>query len=54
VRVSIGFAVVDDGVEVDYESMKDKAAAALSEAKNTGRNKCVIYRMGNVPFEAAG
>src|SRR5205807_363970 len=43
VRVSIGFAVAHDGVEADYEQMKHTAAAALSEAKNTGRNKCVFY-----------
>jgi diguanylate cyclase (GGDEF)-like protein len=54
VRVSIGFAVADDGVEADYEQMKHTAAAALSEAKNTGRNKCVFLPMPAVPFEAAG
>jgi diguanylate cyclase (GGDEF)-like protein len=54
VRVSIGFAIADDGVEADYEQMKHSAAAALSEAKNTGRNKCVYFRMPNLPFEAAG
>jgi diguanylate cyclase (GGDEF)-like protein len=54
VRISIGFAIVDDGMEVDYEQMKDRAAAALSEAKNTGRNKCVVYRMASLPFEVAG
>jgi diguanylate cyclase (GGDEF)-like protein len=54
VRVSLGFAVAEDGVEVDYEAMKDKAAAALSEAKDTGRNKCVVTQMSALPFEAAG
>ena len=47
-----GFAVAENGVEADYEQMKHQAAAALSEAKNTGRNKCVFYSM--MPFEAAG
>ena len=44
----------DDGVEADYEQMKHTAAAALAEAKNTGRNKCVFFPMPAVPFEAAG
>ncbi|MBI3408852.1 MAG: diguanylate cyclase [Planctomycetes bacterium] len=52
VRVSIGFAIAEHGIEADYEQMKHQAAAALSEAKNTGRNKCVYYSM--MPFEAAG
>jgi diguanylate cyclase (GGDEF)-like protein len=59
VQVSIGFAVDDGdddgrGAKPDYELMKHIAAAALSEAKNTGRNRCVVYRMPNLPFEAAG
>jgi diguanylate cyclase (GGDEF)-like protein len=58
VRVSIGIAVDDTDDEKaakpDYEQMKHLAAAALSEAKNTGRNRCIIYRMPNLPFEAAG
>ncbi|MFO0967327.1 MAG: diguanylate cyclase [Gemmataceae bacterium] len=54
VRVSIGFAVCDDGAEVDYESMKHTAAAALSEAKTTGRNRCVFFSMPRTPFEQAG
>lgn len=54
VRVSIGFAVVEDGQEADYEQMKHTAAAALSEAKNTGRNRCVYFSMPAVQFEAAG
>jgi diguanylate cyclase (GGDEF)-like protein len=59
VRVSIGFAV-DDGMDEpgamkpDYEQMKHAAAAALSEAKNTGRNRCVFYAMPAFPIEAAG
>ncbi len=53
VTVSIGFAVVKEGVEADYEQMKHTAAAALAEAKNTGRNRCVYYPMAALPFEAA-
>lgn len=42
VTVSIGFAVADGGVNVEYEQMRHIAAAALAEAKNTGRNRCVV------------
>ena len=42
VHVSIGFAIADPGIETDYETIKHLAAAALSEAKNTGRNRCVF------------
>jgi hypothetical protein len=51
--VSIGFAVAGECMEVDYEQVKLAAAAALSEAKSTGRNKCVFHPMSQVPFEAA-
>lgn len=54
VRISVGFAVAEEGVQADYESMKHLAAAALSEAKNTGRNRCVFQTMPNLPFEQAG
>jgi diguanylate cyclase len=53
VRVSIGIAVADNGQDIDYEQMKEKAAAALTEAKNTGRNKCIVNCMTAVPIEAA-
>ena len=51
VRVSIGFAVAEDGMEVDYEHMRHMAAAALSEAKSSGRNQCVVLRMPAIPLE---
>jgi diguanylate cyclase (GGDEF)-like protein len=54
VHVSIGFAVVEAGVETDYETVKHLAAAALSEAKKTGRNKCVHFTLPKLPFEQAG
>ena len=41
VRVSIGFAVVEEGVVSELERMKPIAAAALAEAKRGGRNRCV-------------
>ncbi len=53
VRVSIGFAVLDDGVMVDYETMKHEAASALAEAKRTGRNRCVYRHVGKHTFEHA-
>ena len=54
VRVSLGFAISEQGVTADYEQMKHTAAAALSEAKTTGRNKCAFYRVTPHPFEQAG
>ena len=54
VTVSIGFAVADGAKAADYEQMKHVAAAALSEAKMTGRNRCIIYPASKHPFEQAG
>ena len=54
VTVSVGFAVAEAGVPADYEQMKHIAAAALAEAKMTGRNRCVVQPVGNRPFEQAG
>ena len=54
VRVSVGFAVAPPDMATDYEMMKHLAAAALAEAKHTGRNKCVYKVVPNVPFEQAG
>ena len=54
VQVSIGFAVVEQGIVADYEQMKHLAASALAEAKRTGRNRCVYYTMPKIPFEQAG
>ena len=54
VRVSIGFAVADHGVVAEYEAMKHLAAAALADAKRTGRNRCVYHTMPKIPFEQAG
>lgn len=42
VTVSVGFGVAQAGAAVGYEELRELAAAALSEAKTTGRNKCVI------------
>lgn len=54
VRVSIGFAVADENTVADYDQMKHIAAAALSEAKLTGRNRCVFFPASRPPFEQAG
>src|SRR5947207_30113 len=54
VTVSGGFAVAEAGSPADYEQMKHIAAAALAEAKMTGRNRCVVQPVGNRPFEQAG
>jgi diguanylate cyclase (GGDEF)-like protein len=54
VTVSIGFAVAAEGITADYEALKHVAAAALSQAKVTGRNRCVIYAASKHPFEQAG
>jgi diguanylate cyclase (GGDEF)-like protein len=52
VTVSIGFAVAESGVSADYDQMKHIAAAALAEAKVTGRNRCVLHCLH--PVEQAG
>jgi diguanylate cyclase (GGDEF)-like protein len=42
VTVSVGFAVAEFGASAEYDRLKHVAAEALSEAKATGRNRCVI------------
>lgn len=54
VRVSIGFAVAEANLPTDYETIKHLAADALSEAKKSGRNKCVYRVVPKLPFERAG
>jgi diguanylate cyclase (GGDEF)-like protein len=44
--VSVGFAVAAAGTPVGYEALRETAAAALAEAKATGRNRCVIRVVG--------
>jgi diguanylate cyclase (GGDEF)-like protein len=38
----------------DYDTLRHWASAALAEAKHTGRNRCVIHRLRDLPFEQAG
>jgi diguanylate cyclase (GGDEF)-like protein len=40
--VSIGAAVAEDAIPATYEQLRDLAAGALGEAKQTGRNRCVV------------
>jgi diguanylate cyclase (GGDEF)-like protein len=54
VTVSVGFAVAEAGTPADYDQMKHVGAAALAEAKLTGRNRVVLHNMANRPFEQAG
>jgi diguanylate cyclase (GGDEF)-like protein len=54
VRVSVGFAIAEPGVQADFDSLKHLAAAALAEAKKTGRNRCVYYTLPRLPVEQAG
>jgi diguanylate cyclase (GGDEF)-like protein len=42
VRVSVGFAVAEEGKPADYDKLKHVAAVALSEAKITARRRCVL------------
>jgi diguanylate cyclase (GGDEF)-like protein len=54
VRVSIGFAVAEEGEATDYEQMRHVAGEALSQAKISGRNCCIVYPIKHPPFEQAG
>jgi diguanylate cyclase len=42
VTVSVGLAAVEDGSPADYDLLKHVAAAALAEAKTTGRNRSIV------------
>jgi diguanylate cyclase len=42
VTVSCGFAVADSATAVQYDRLRELAAEALLEAKNRGRNRCVV------------
>ena len=54
VRVSIGFAVAEEGIQADFENMRHLAASALAEAKRTGRNRCVYHTLPRIAIEQAG
>ena len=40
--VSIGFAVADSGTPAGYDQLREAAAGALKEAKDCGRNRCIV------------
>jgi diguanylate cyclase (GGDEF)-like protein len=40
--VSVGFATAAAGTPVGFEQLREVAAGALKEAKETGRNRCVV------------
>lgn len=42
VTVSIGLATVEAGAPIGYEQLRETAAAALKDAKDGGRNRCVL------------
>ncbi len=44
--VSVGFSVAACSTSVGYEQLREVAAAALADAKATGRNKCVVRTAG--------
>jgi diguanylate cyclase (GGDEF)-like protein len=44
--VSVGFAVAPAELAAGYEQLREAAAAALAEAKATGRDRCVIRAVG--------
>jgi diguanylate cyclase (GGDEF)-like protein len=46
VTVSIGFAVAPVGVAAGFEQIREAAAAALKEAKDGGRDRCVVREVG--------
>ena len=45
ITVSIGFAVAEGETPSTYALMYEEASAALKDAKDQGRNRCVIRRM---------
>jgi diguanylate cyclase (GGDEF)-like protein len=47
--VSVGFAVAAADVTAGYEQLREVAAAALAEAKATGRDRCVVRSLAVTP-----
>jgi diguanylate cyclase (GGDEF)-like protein len=54
VTVSVGMAVAPLGAAVEYDHLRHAAAAALNEAKATGRNRCVLRVLPGTADHAAG
>jgi diguanylate cyclase (GGDEF)-like protein len=53
VTVSVGFAVVDTGIVADFDRLKHMSAAALGEAKSSGRNRSIVHALRGPVFEQA-
>jgi diguanylate cyclase (GGDEF)-like protein len=53
VTVSLGFAVADAGVTVDFEAIKHAAAGALADAKSQGRNRCIVRSIDPEPLASS-
>jgi diguanylate cyclase (GGDEF)-like protein len=45
VTISLGLAVADAAVPTTYDELRERAAAALKEAKDAGRNRAVIHEL---------
>ena len=45
ITISAGFAVAEPGTSTNYDQMKFVAASALSEAKNSGRNRWIVHKV---------
>jgi diguanylate cyclase len=43
--VSVGMVVAEADTLVGFDQMRHAASAALSEAKETGRNRCVVKQL---------
>jgi diguanylate cyclase len=43
--VSVGFAVIEATDSLAFEKLREIAAGALLEAKQTGRNRCVVRKV---------
>ena len=46
VTISLGFAVADSGSPAGYDQLREIAAEALKQAKETGRNRSVVRAIG--------
>ena len=49
VTVSIGVSVADSGIPATYADMNEVAAAALQQAKQAGKNCCVVRSVHTAP-----
>ncbi len=54
ITVSLGFAVAEPHVLVDFEAIKHVAAGALADAKLQGRNRCVVRGIPPEAFASTG